>query len=119
MTIKRSLTSLQIAQFLAGFIWGYCYIFLKYDVPLEHPKVIAASGSISGLQTPSLRSRMDYSFPTIRGPDDLSSGGAISCLSDSGEAFTILLTTVYVLPLLLLFVRFFIKVLHKGEKDVF
>ncbi|KAJ5343654.1 uncharacterized protein N7506_003478 [Penicillium brevicompactum] len=105
MTIKRSLTSLQIAQFLAGFVWGYAYFFVKYTVPFD--------AAVS--QTTSANSHGDYGVSAIDGAEEVGYGRVVSCLSDSGEAFTILLTTAYVLPLLLLFVRFFIASYSKSK----
>ncbi|KAJ5350625.1 hypothetical protein N7541_008352 [Penicillium brevicompactum] len=105
MAIKRSLTSLQIAQFLAGFVWGYAYFFVKYTVPFD--------AAVS--QTAGANSRGEYGVSAIDGAEEVGYGRVVSCLSDSGEAFTILLTTAYVLPLLLLFVRFFIASYSKSK----
>ena len=97
MAIKQSLTSLQIAQFLVGFVWGYCYLFVKYTVPFDFT-----------LQAQDLHSAIESNMVSIDAPT--------SCLSDSGEAFTVILTTAYVLPLLLLFVRFFLASYTKVKK---
>lgn len=105
MTIKRSLTSLQIAQFLAGFVWGYAYFFVKYTVPFDAAVSHTAGANSNG----------DYGVSAIDGAEEMGYGRVVSCLSDSGEAFTILLTTAYVLPLLLLFVRFFIASYSKSK----
>ncbi|KAI9924236.1 hypothetical protein MW887_007186 [Aspergillus wentii] len=114
MSIKRSLTTIQIAQFLTGFVWGYSYLFVKYHVPLD---ITAQPVDHSNSWESGSYSRMEYNPPSTRGSDSVTrvvATAATPCLSDSGEALTVVLTTVYVLPLLLLFVRFFIESYTKG-----
>lgn len=98
MTIKRSLTSLQIAQFLVGLVWAYSFLALRYTVPLN-----------------TENSQGDYGVSAIGGAEEVGSGRVVSCLSDSGEAFAVFLTGSYVLPLLVLFVRFFISSYSKSK----
>lgn len=98
MIVKRSLTSLQIAQFLTGFVWACSYLFVKYTVPFD----------FAALQTTDLHSLMDTNLAAMRSP--------VSCLNDSGEAFPILFTCAYLLPLILLFVRFFLASYTKQKR---
>jgi hypothetical protein len=93
MSIKRSLTSIQIAQFVAGMVWGYSYVFLRYDVGFDiTDQAIINSTGVIGV-----------------GDNNIPVKTTVSCLSDSGEALTVVMSTLYVLPLLLLFVQFFIN----------
>ncbi|CAG7998078.1 unnamed protein product [Penicillium salamii] len=98
MIVKRSLTSLQIAQFLTGFVWACSYLCVKYTVPFD----------FAALQTTDLHSLMDTNLAAMRSP--------VSCLKDSGEAFPILFTCAYLLPLILLFVRFFLASYTKQKR---
>lgn len=93
MSIKRSLTSIQIAQFVAGLVWGYSYVFLRYDVGFDITEQ-AITNSTGGFGV---------------GDNKIPVDTTVSCLSDSGEALTVVMSTLYVLPLLLLFVQFFIR----------
>ncbi|KAJ5895672.1 hypothetical protein N7495_007363 [Penicillium taxi] len=102
MSIKRSLTRLQIAQFVTGFFWGYGYLFVKYNEPSD-----TMNGTIVNIVAAGSHIPIEQNVSPVVGSALGHSGREVSCLSDSGEAFTILLTTVYVFPLLLLFVRFF------------
>lgn len=50
MTTERLLTSLRIARFLD---WGYCYLFVKYNTPLDITK-----------EPPGIHPRIDLINPT-------------------------------------------------------
>lgn len=103
MGFKRTLTKLQLAQFFVGWIWGYTYLFLSYRVPLD-----VTAKSIKNGSTPVLESGESLDKTPI--------DSAVSCLSDSGEAFTIIVTSIYIIPLIYLFVQFYTKSYRKGGK---
>ncbi|KAJ5279302.1 hypothetical protein N7478_004674 [Penicillium angulare] len=98
--VKRSLTTIQIAQFFIGMIFGTSFLFLSYKAPLDMSQMAVKNDSV-----------LDFSPPASHGdttrlvPKDT----MIPCLSDSGEAATIYVSTIYIWPLIFLFVRFFIK----------
>lgn len=99
VSFKRTLTKLQLAQFFIGWIWGYTYLFISYRVPID----VTAKGINNG-SAPALKAGM------------LTSENAVSCLSDSGEAFTIIVTSIYIIPLIYLFGQFYIKAYMKQGK---
>lgn len=114
MSIKRSLTSIQIAQFVVGLVWGQSYVFLKYNVGLDITEQSIANASVSELEPRLVHGASTGSFGD--GTKKVHLDTAVSCLSDSGEALTVVLSTLYVLPLLLLFVQFFIRSYVKVAK---
>ncbi|KAF3394030.1 hypothetical protein F1880_005284 [Penicillium rolfsii] len=109
---KRTLTKLQLAQFFVGWIWGYTYLFMSYKVPLD-------------VTTEDLKNRSMPRLDLSGSRDDIRKGSqikmptserAVSCLSDSGEAFTIIVTSIYIIPLIYLFAQFYVKAYMKQGK---
>lgn len=78
---------------------------MSYKVPLDMTAENINNGSTS---------RLDSS----KNHDDIRKGSqsAVSCLSDSGEAFTIIVTSIYIIPLIYLFAQFYIKAYMKQGK---
>jgi hypothetical protein len=113
MAIKRAITSVQITQFVVGVIWGWVYVFVTYDL-----------GSIMAEQTfannsSELEAQLALSTPNSAfgvGTGKVSANTAVSCLSDRGEALGSSMSTLYVLPLMYLFVQFFIRSYVKVKK---
>ncbi|OOQ82390.1 hypothetical protein PEBR_39148 [Penicillium brasilianum] len=99
VSFKRTLTKLQLAQFFIGWIWGYTYLFMSYRVPID-----VTAKDINNGSTPALKEGIS------------TSENAISCLSDSGEAFTIIVTSIYIIPLIYLFAQFYIKAYMRQGK---
>ncbi|KXJ94233.1 GNS1/SUR4 family-domain-containing protein [Microdochium bolleyi] len=98
--IKRSLTTLQISQFVIGVFWATAHSFISYTAPIQVP-VAAKSGSAA---TPS--------------PAAGSGKGAVEyetvwrdtpCVTAAGSTFAIWVNVIYLLPLTYLFVSFFIS----------
>lgn len=166
-SLKRALTSLQIAQFLWGATYAAAHLFIKYDIPVSTPYQIAhtiqnaassvssavsaasstaskviesplASGTMAAVLKKLLlravgeegvaervensagewiaaepikqhilqaEERVTQYFET-RYHTDLTK---VDCIDTTGEAFAIYLNLLYLLPLTLLFARFFIK----------
>ncbi|KAJ5746180.1 hypothetical protein N7520_011362 [Penicillium odoratum] len=102
MSIKRSLTGIQIAQFLIGMVWSVSYLLLKYKVPSNIPET---RGNVS-IALESHISRVDSSIDSYT---------MMSCISDSGEANVYFVTNLYLLPLIYLFVQFFIRSYRKQK----
>lgn len=114
MGFKRTLTKLQLAQFFVGWIWGYTYLFMSYKVPLDVTAESINNGSMPALKSGDSHednrkdSQIKARMPT--------SESTVSCLSDSGEAFTIIVTSIYIIPLIYLFAQFYIKAYMKQGK---
>lgn len=148
--LKRSLTTMQIIQFLIGVAFATLHSFVFYSVPVQVPNSVKDSakaatsaatsvvssvaaaatsaglgskvktylfraageeglaGNPNGRQVADAQSRME----SIRG----SSSGlyhteyqTVSCVDTSGQTFAIWLNVLYLTPLTVLFVRFFIR----------
>jgi hypothetical protein len=87
--LKRSLTTLQIAQFLFGGSYAFIHFFISYTVPTI---VDTPSSTPNGAQH-----HLHKITRTVR------------CVDTSGEAFAIGLNVLYLAPLTWLFVRFFVR----------
>lgn len=84
--IKRSLTSLQISQFVIGGGFAAMQLFISYVPPASFPLM----GKLEGIMR--------------EGTDEF-----ITCLSGNGEVWALLTNVVYLTPLTYLFVMFFIN----------
>ncbi|KAJ5654133.1 hypothetical protein N7490_001136 [Penicillium lividum] len=102
MSIKRSLTGIQIAQFLIGMVWSVSYLLLKYRVPSNIPET-------RGNDSTALESHVSRVHSSI------DSYTMMPCISDSGEANVYFVTNLYLLPLIYLFVQFFIRSYRKQK----
>ncbi|KAJ5636287.1 uncharacterized protein N7484_009600 [Penicillium longicatenatum] len=108
MNIKRSLTGIQIAQFLVGMVWSLAYLFVGYTVPSSEAKK-----PVGNPLTPAIGSHASYVNSSVGSSDTM-----IPCLSDSGEATPLFMTNLYVLPLIYLFVQFFTRSYRKEKKVI-
>jgi hypothetical protein len=164
--IKRTLTTLQITQFIVGASFAAAHLFIAYDIPVSVPYIFTIENLSSAL--PAASSTVSSVVASATASGDLSSylkklalraGGAegiaenvhnaegetfgidavhvvqdakarediryqlehrtIHCTDTSGQAFAIYLNCLYLFPLTLLFIRFFIrsylKRSHAGE----
>ncbi|KAJ5803066.1 uncharacterized protein N7503_005516 [Penicillium pulvis] len=107
MSIKRSLTGIQIAQFLIGMVWSFTYLFMGYTIPSN-----MADKSARNASTPATDSYASHVHSSVGDSGDT----RIPCLSDSGEANPLFMTNIYLLPLIYLFVQFFIRSYRKEKK---
>ncbi|KAJ5939277.1 hypothetical protein N7466_002411 [Penicillium verhagenii] len=105
MGIKRSLTGIQIAQFLVGMVWSMCYLFVTYRVP----STTADNHDKESAQTFEPHASRVHSFMD-------SNHTMVPCITDSGEANVLFVTNLYLLPLIYLFVQFFIRSYRKEKK---
>jgi hypothetical protein len=109
--IKRTLTSLQILQFVVGGATACGYLFVEYDIltnrstshnsPVTLMNTQEESSPLSGMSVIS-----EISGPHINHQSQFEIR-RIPCLQNSGQAFAIWLSILYLLPLTYLFVRFF------------
>lgn len=95
--MKQLLTKLQIAQFFVGLALSWTYFFVAYDIPttpklFENPPYSNASAESSGLVV-----------------DGNAHYRTVHCLDSSGQVFSFLCATAYVIPLIILFMDFFAK----------
>ena len=120
--IKRSLTSMQITQFLIGTTWAASYLFVHYTLPLDPSAASAAAaatgsadaGSVSWLKKLAFRAAGAEGIAENVGHAEdagqrLRVGPMTTCMDTSGQGFAIWLNVTYLLPLTFLFVRFFIR----------
>ncbi|KAE8147461.1 putative fatty acid elongase [Aspergillus avenaceus] len=123
--IKRSLTSMQITQFLVGTTMAAAYLFVHYTLPPQSTEsgasvATAAAATVSGvvpwLKKLGFRAAGAEGLAENVGQPDVPSavsklpvGPMVTCMDTSGQGFAIWLNVTYLLPLTYLFVRFFIR----------
>ncbi|OAQ99193.1 hypothetical protein LLEC1_06525 [Akanthomyces lecanii] len=106
--IKRSLTSMQITQFLVGASLAMCHSFVYYFAPAAASTTTSDSAASvasvrallfgSGADAHRIKTVVDQDVSYVSQP----------CIVSSGETFAIWLNVVYLAPLTYLFVSFFI-----------
>lgn len=89
---KRALTSIQIAQFIVGLGFAHFYLFVSYKAPLP-PGAPQVAGSFEANGQASNASTGMTTIP---------------CLGNQGEGFPLVVASSYLLPLIYLFVEFYI-----------
>lgn len=130
--IKRSLTTMQITQFVFGTNMAAAYLFVHYTIPypsgsaaleqLTNAASVAASataeiGSISWLKKLAFRAagaeglaeNVGTSFHAAPVQQSGYSQQMVTCADTTGQAFAIWLNVSYLLPLTYLFARFFVR----------
>lgn len=91
--LKRALTRIQIAQFIVGLGFAHFYLFVSYRAPLD-------TGS------PPVADSFGNNDQASNGTDGMA---MIPCLSTQGGGFPLVVASSYLLPLIYLFVDFYIK----------
>ncbi|KAL2137197.1 hypothetical protein VTI74DRAFT_7744 [Chaetomium olivicolor] len=107
MIIKRSLTSMQITQFLVGGSGAMVHSFLSYTIP-----VIAGSQTDVPSSSASAVASNESVVAATGKLDDYKGEYArqtMPCITSSGQTFAIWLNVFYLAPLTYLFVSFFIE----------
>lgn len=127
--IKRSLTTMQITQFLCGTNMAAAYLFVHYTIPypvgstaLRHltkvaPAVASATaeaGAVSWLKKLAFRAAGAEGVAENVGgavvpPRSGYTQEMVTCMDTTGQAFAIWLNVTYLLPLTYLFMRFFVR----------
>ena len=120
MSFKRTLTKLQLAQFFIGWIWGYTYLFMSYRIPPHaspnsrpNASEVDSNGFRPSVNLTRLQRKEQAHLSHARDAVN-ASVDAVSCLSDSGEAFTIVVTSIYIVPLIYLFIQFYLQSYRNG-----
>ncbi|KAJ5241567.1 uncharacterized protein N7469_003158 [Penicillium citrinum] len=127
--IKRSLTTMQITQFVFGTNMAAAYLFVHYTIP--YPAGSAALGHLAKASPAAAAAAVeDGVLPWLKkfafraaGAEGIAEnvGGAVAapqsgyiqqmvtCMDTTGQAFAIWLNVSYLLPLTYLFARFFVR----------
>ncbi|CAP68722.1 uncharacterized protein PODANS_7_6910 [Podospora anserina S mat+] len=104
MFIKRSLTSMQITQFLVGGSGAMIHSFIYYTIP------VMAGESVSASSAAASASAAANASAGLVGSIKNSFGRQVTpCITSSGTTFAIWLNVFYLTPLTYLFVSFFIE----------
>ncbi|KAK7543849.1 GNS1/SUR4 family-domain-containing protein [Phyllosticta citricarpa] len=155
--LKRTLTTMQIAQFLVGASFAMLHLFVAYTIPVSTPHTVihkvtaaveslASEASAAAVSAGSVAAAGANWAPTFKkillravGEEGLAenvrddagsvlSGGAaargvevieetkwkneyvkVNCIDTTGQSFAIWLNVIYLMPLTMLFTRFFIR----------
>jgi hypothetical protein len=140
LVIKRSLTTIQIIQFLFGTTYAALHSFVGYSIPISVPisevitstVVPAATGVTSSLAAFATAAGLGGLLNKVMGQDILHASEEeystvtkwqtvqknVSCIDTSGQTFAIWLNVLYLAPLTALFVRFFVKSYLKRAKSM-
>jgi hypothetical protein len=106
--IKRTLTSMQITQFLVGGSGAMIHSFLNYTIPVisssqtDAPASSASAAANNGSVVAATGSLLD----TVKGTFAQQN---MPCITSSGQTFAVWLNVFYLAPLTYLFVSFFIE----------
>ncbi|KAL2271449.1 hypothetical protein VTJ83DRAFT_820 [Remersonia thermophila] len=104
-SIKRTLTSMQITQFIAGASAATVHSFIYYIVP-----VISSSSTDEETAATASSAANGTSVPAGSAAGHLTvERHVMPCLTSSGETFAVWLNILYLTPLTYLFVSFFIE----------
>ncbi|KAK8152982.1 GNS1/SUR4 family-domain-containing protein [Phyllosticta citrichinensis] len=154
--LKRTLTTMQIAQFVIGASFAMVHLFVAYTIPVSTPYTIlhkatvaveslaseasaaaASAGSVAaaGASWPAFKKILlraageEGLAENVRDDSGSAGGGAagspggevveetrwrkeyvkVNCIDTTGQSFAIWLNVIYLMPLTMLFTRFFIR----------
>ncbi|KAJ6001361.1 hypothetical protein N7522_006588 [Penicillium canescens] len=120
VSVKRSLTTLQIGQFLLGAAIAVCYLFIGYDIATSQVTNLEADRLMKsnyGKVQPSMSSHPDsISSVPVAGP--VFEVQETPCLWNSGQTLALFVTLVYLAPLVYLFVSFFSRAYIKRVRKL-
>ncbi|KAI1464681.1 GNS1/SUR4 family-domain-containing protein [Daldinia caldariorum] len=127
--IKRTLTSLQISQFIIGGSVAIIHSFVSYLVPVQvevdPAEAVAAASSISasGSATPRAGSAAavvsSETNSTHNGASYITRYQKVDCITTNGATFAIWLNVIYLAPLTYLFASFFVSsYLRRSKAEV-
>ncbi|KKK16976.1 hypothetical protein P175DRAFT_0431826 [Aspergillus ochraceoroseus IBT 24754] len=126
--VKRTLTTMQITQFVIGSSMAASYLFVSYTLPAGQSMsatVTATTGatavaSASGLAwikqvafraagAEGIAENVGQGEGNAAVPQEVHVGPMITCMDTTGQGFAIWLNVAYLLPLTYLFARFFVR----------
>lgn len=134
-SLKRSLTTMQIIQFLVGASYAATHSFISYSIPVLVPTTSSSSSiqdpvpaatsavasgvpnllkkllsSIVGEANANFNAATQAQVKAASGPAGFTTEyQTIPCIDTNGQTFAIWLNVVYLAPLTVLFMRFFFK----------
>ncbi|KAK4239607.1 fatty acid elongase [Achaetomium macrosporum] len=104
--IKRTLTSMQITQFIVGASCAMVHSFISYAIPvITASQTDAPASAASALANGSVVAATAGVLDSVKGTY---ARQVMPCITSSGETFAIWLNVLYLAPLTYLFVSFFI-----------
>lgn len=106
MFVKRTLTSMQITQFLVGASCAMVHSFINYTIPVISASETVAPASASAVANGSLAAGAAGVLNSVKGTYVRRT---MACITSSGPTFAIWLNVLYLAPLTYLFVSFFIE----------
>jgi hypothetical protein len=106
--IKRTLTSMQITQFLVGGSGAMIHSFLNYNIPVisSSQTDAPASSASAAANNGSVVAATGNLLSTVK---DTFAQQNMPCITSSGQTFAVWLNVFYLAPLTYLFVSFFIE----------
>ncbi|KAL4781423.1 GNS1/SUR4 family-domain-containing protein [Aspergillus varians] len=132
--VKRSLTTMQITQFIIGSTMAASYLFVHYTLPpVRYVPTTAAAGAaaVTGLAwvkqfafraagAEGVAENVGHAGDSLGASREVvQPGRMVTCMDTSGQGFAILLNVAYLLPLTYLFARFFVRsYLYRKEPGV-
>lgn len=113
VAVKRSLTTMQITQFLVGASVTMLHSFLSYVIPVSSTRSAGAHASLpAGTLRPgalgSLKQLVFGADTAAASAEHVTTYTVQPCIMTSAETFAIWLNVLYLAPLTYLFVSFFI-----------
>lgn len=120
MLIKRTLTTMQITQFVVGASYAMVHSFVSYVVPVTITGGTTTPSAAADAALPTVAGALDTIRQLVFGSAVKSAAAADStqasetvyitqpCIATAGETFAIWLNVLYLAPLTYLFVSFFI-----------
>lgn len=123
--VKRSLTTMQITQFVIGSTMAASYLFIHYTLPpvrsSPSASAVAGAAAATGLAwikqvafraagAEGIAENVGQSGDNLGAPREaVQPGRMITCMDTTGQGFAIWLNVAYLLPLTYLFARFFVR----------
>ncbi len=106
MLVKRTLTSMQIMQFLVGASYAMAHSFVSYVIPVA---VQTAKTSLAAVDPAAARETSTTASSAATAQDGVTyAHKVVPCITSSGETFAIWLNVLYLAPLTYLFAKFFV-----------
>ncbi|KAL4915526.1 GNS1/SUR4 family-domain-containing protein [Aspergillus aurantiobrunneus] len=133
--VKRSLTTMQITQFVIGSTMAASYLFIHYTLPpvrfVPTNSAAAAAAAVTGLSwikqfafraagAEGIAENVGHAGNNLGASREaVQPGRMITCMDTTGQGFAIWLNVAYLLPLTYLFARFFVRsYLYRKEPGV-
>ncbi|KAI5296153.1 hypothetical protein KEM52_005403 [Ascosphaera acerosa] len=134
VAVKRSLTTMQIIQFIIGVVLASSYLLVRYTIPIAQPVVATAGGlaavtatagnvgglvrNLVGLVMPDGSSKPASAHASARETETVYRSMSFNAIDSPGQAFGVWLNVLYLLPLTWLFARFFVRSYIKRASQV-